>query len=639
MSFEFPEASELTNVGHLAFRLNVPVGACPKPANTAYTTLLWLRTPREYLANFSYQFLFRGDGRNSGNAGRFAITNASGVLTLGGIIVNTTGGAVSANPGTITLQPNKTYLVMVIANAANVHLIACEPGGTPLRATVADTALFTTALNGDAWSSIGGGNHSTLRAHPGPMEEFCMWTGAFPETGGVPDETLIAAIASGAQDLAAMPAPLTPVFRYRLQNQTDLADASVAAKGNLTASNEDASVGKDGFTAGPMRPVSLMPRVQADQISQAIFGTPGDIATAFATVRTPSGTYSGITPTAIQARLLDRTGAVVKDWTVVDAAPSGGTFAAGNLTGIPMTAGFLRCEIRAMNGGAVVAGPVPVWGRRGAGFSIQSSAQSQLQQLFLNNSASVAMPANTYAVVHRQEGFDAGVLRSFVMSATLAQTRGATLGIRQAIIEINAKFPQIPVQIATVCQEGTAITEYYGAGLHALRWAGTKAQMGFQPGEAPAPFFMVFMGHTSGAGAGYQAQLEALVAFSAAEYGTPIRYLHVPVPRYKGAGATDSGNALSQIQSRTGAYALCRAQPSMHHYMGSWSSVASGSDNDPPTSNAHPEPSARGMGRSGGMIGWAMLSAARAVPDVPVGITQAEIVGSTAVLRFGPINP
>lgn len=62
---------------------------------------------------------------------------------------------------------------------------------------------------------------------------------------------------------------------------------------------------------------------------------------------TVSGTYTNCTPSAIQARIVrDGTSTEEKTWTVIDAAPSGGTFS-GILTGIPDSAnGWVNLQVR-----------------------------------------------------------------------------------------------------------------------------------------------------------------------------------------------------------------------------------------------------------------------------------------------------
>lgn len=643
MSIRFPDSTDnTTSNGDQQVRLTLPTAAAAKGASTAYTTLFWFRTEQfNYQNNYTHVMLARLNGAASGTSGFVAVRQTGGnVVELISAVSHNSPSSFTITLPAITLAYGRSYLAMFIVNATKVFLVCCEVGGTATYTEVADTRLFDANMGTNhAWHHIGCGQAGTVKRYYGPMEEFCMWTGAFPESGGGPDLTLVQNIANGSQDLASMPAPLSARFRYRLRDATDLTDIGPNALGAMTPVNIDAPRGKVLFTQGPLRPVALRPKWQSDQISQAVWGTRGNPATAFADVRTPAGTYAGVTPTRIEARLLDAANAVVKDWTTVDPAPSGGAWVAGTLTGVPLTASFLRCEVRAMNGGAVVAGPTPVWGLRGSGFVLQTQAQSQLMYLFLNFSATTALPDGLNAIVHMQRAPAnlAQPMTSFILASASSTSLGVPLGMRQAMIEINARFPGVPIQISTVGESGTAITEYFGSGLHALRWAGQKAAMGFGAGEPVPPFFLLFMGHSSTT-SNYYNDLVSTVAFSASEFGTPIRYLHASVPRYRGAGPVTSGPGLQVADSRAGARRLCLEQPTTHHWMGSWSSVATISEGGG-GAEPHPEASARGMGRSGGMIGYALMSAAGAIPDVPVGITALRIVGSTAKIEFGAINP
>jgi len=61
----------------------------------------------------------------------------------------------------------------------------------------------------------------------------------------------------------------------------------------------------------------------------------------------------------------------------------------------------------------------------------------------------------------------------------------------------------------------------------------------------------------------------------------------------------------------------------------------SNTGNDPHSETFIPE----GQGRTGSFIALGWLMAARAVPDVPVGITAVRDQGTKAVIEFGAASP
>jgi hypothetical protein len=150
------------------------------------------------------------------------------------------------------------------------------------------------------------------------------------------------------------------------------------------------------------------------------------------------------------------------------------------------------------------------------------------------------------------------------------------------------------------------------------------------------PYMQLFYGHSSRTG-DYYAQMASVVAWSQAQFGTPVRYLHIPVSRYRGLpdGATSTSN------SRNGARQFVLDNPGLHWWSGSLPNVyttltagaESGSGSDP-----HSDGGLFGAGRIGSIIGQSVLMAARAIPDVPIGPVSGAIVGATWEIDFGPIN-
>lgn len=654
MSFQFPDVNvDQTNT--TALRLAMPTGAANKPANTAFTALAFIRTPSVFVGTFTRNILARNNGATSPNDSTFGTFGTTGAMTCtirdGGVILATTSGA--ANP--INLLPNRNYLVGLIANSGGTWLFACEPNGTPLVQALIVTAPgpFGSSFTGGGATGVFGNIGGAAGSNPwfGPLEEVCMWHGAFPEVSGAPDPAVIQALANGA-DLATFHTTvtpnLTPRFRYRLRDETDLADAA-GVTAVLVPTNENRVAGRVGYTSGPLRPTGFAPVWTIPNISQVMFGTVGDAATATTTIGTEGGTYTGITPVRIEARLLDETQAVIRNWTTVDAAPTGGTWVAkaDAFPGVLMQASYLRVEFRAIGAGEAVLASAPGYGLRGAGFSVLTGGQSQLMYYFGVGNG-VALPAGARGIVATQSGQIARttplpalsdvapVITEYMIASGSSNSRWAR-GVRQAIIEINALFPGVPVQISSVGQTGEGITAFYpgtgGNGAFALRWAAYRANLGVLQ-----PYFLGLMGHSSGSGGDYDTRLGIMVAHVESVVGVPVRKLHFETPRYWNAPTVDSPIHEAQA-SRHGQRKYCLDNPATNIWCGSWASVASISDNTAGvTVDVHPADTPEGQGRGGAMIAYALMSAARAVPDVPVGITAVRAVGATAVVEFGAIN-
>lgn len=630
MSVRLPDAN-IDRAGDQGVRFVITGGT--KAADTTAVVGFWIKAligNNPFDNSYSRQLLTRASGGTGGNDGSITINQAGDTITARW----KNGGNDILLPLSLSgLTPGNTYLALLIVNPTNVHLVACEPGQSPLVETVANTTMYSTAMTSTAFiSGFGGAGTSNSRLFYGALEELFYLNGEFPEAANVPDNTLIAAIADGSQDLDTLDVELTggvKRFRFRLLSQTDLAD-DYSLITDLVPSNISAPDGKLLLTSGPLRPVALMPNMSRDCISQAVFGTTGDVATAFATVYTEGGTYTG-SPSAIQARLLNEAGAEVVGWTVVDPDPIEGFWSPGQITNVPITTSFLRCEFRAVDGvGSQIGESVFSYGLRGAGFRVLTQAQSQLMYLW-ENGGGIALPAGMRLVVTKASS--SGV-RSTMLSTSTDNDRGAVRGMRQAAIEINTLYPGVPIEFDTVGQSGTGLQEFYTGGAHAGRWSALRDYQGIVQ-----PFYMLFMGHSE-ATTSYYNKVATVVSFYESEYASGIANLHVPVPRYYNSGSDElaGGNANAVYMSRNGARQYCIDNPVRNKWMGSWSTIKTG---EPlAASDPHPSNDDEGQGRSGGMLGWALMSACRAVVYEPFGFIEAKASGSTAIiLRLGPINP
>lgn len=683
MSVRFPWTSA-TDAAALSFRLDLPASSSnQKVANLAYTTIFFFRTPpfNNQAGNVgplpmsgNPVLLAKAGGNTGGGDGFINLTHQGTTLNC---TIRRSAGVNIFPSSSITLELNKQYMGILIGNPSNRHLVVCEVGQSPLTpVTYAGSEMFVADLaTNRAWASIGGASSATA-GYYNTLEEVCMWTGVFPESAGVPDLTLIANLASGVQSLDGLHTLLDSglgtvsnrKFRYRLRDETDLTNQWVAE--SLTEVNKDRAAGRVLHPSGPILPTLIMPSRARDFISQATFVTPGNASTATADVRIEGGSYTGLATMAkVQVRLLNEvTRAVIRDWIdMPTTAPlsGSGTWSGATFTSVPMTNAYMYAEFRALNGSdAVIAGPVPSYALRGVGFSLVAQAQSQLNQLTVLGNG-VPLTLGTRAIVCLTDGnalipadpnqpsenikpATTPALGNYVLSSACSVNLGARLGIRALINEINAAHPGVPIQYTNMAVSGTSLPQFYGAGPISGRWSAVRDLF-----VVVQPFFQFHLGHSSPPSSGTtQFHLGELIAWTKANFGTALKYLHAPVPRYRDIGT--SPNATFTANSRNGARAYVDANPSENLWMGSWSPVytrigtgaATGATTGPTDAEAtsgsepHSEYSLlQGQGRTGSFMGISVLMAARAIPDEPVGMVSSTPVNPTTVrLNFGRAN-
>ncbi|MCW3784529.1 hypothetical protein [Defluviimonas salinarum] len=614
-----------------AVRLDAPTVACEKPASVACVYGLWVRPPSSpFVNNRSHTFLGQQGGGTGGNDGyvRFA---DQGMTTIEALVKDGGTTRFSASVALGAAACGKAFLVMVIVANGYSYLAVCEPGGAAMVGTHAGADLYARNLTGTKYlfNRIG----SALdKGFYGEVENAFFLHGSFPGAStGAPDTTLIQNIASGAQDLDTLHTLLTggsQRFRYTLANDADLADAWGVA-GALTPQLINAPTGFRLRPGGPLRPVALRPAHTRTHVSQAQFPTPGSAAGATARIRTEGGIYAGITPAAIEARLVKDDGAELLGWTTVDAAPAGGAWAAGELTGVPLTVGFLRLEFRAVDGGGLQVGPaVSSHGLRGTGFSLITSGQSQHMHLWEVGASSISLPAGINLAVTRQKGVTvpAGTTEDCLLSSGDPVTVRLAWGMRQAAVELNTRFPGIPVQFATVGESGQDVTEWQPGGAYANRWGWLRDHVGMVQDH-----YLVLYGHSNPTPA-YLDALNAMIPHAEASLGQSKRVIMCPTARYSLAGTNNAG----PVYARNAMWDWVQANPARGHWGGSWAVVHT--SESAVSADPHPGVTAEGQGRSGALIAWAVMMAARAAEDVPLAIKSAEAAGTSVTLRIGPVN-
>lgn len=626
MSIYFPECNAQTQGSAGAVWVNFPAGASFKPANRACVTGLWVETPANgYEQNVTYNILSKSGGYTGGNDGYLRLNQAGTTLTL--LLKNASTTYLSTSVTGIPAASR--FLVLVIVNPTNYHLVVCVPGSAPIVSTVASATTYAVNFSAvDFWGRIGVGNAATY-GHYGPIEEAFFLLGEFPETAGIPDDTLIRNIADGTQDLATLDAQLTGTvakkWRYRMQQQDDLSDAYAIA-GSLTAINT--TTDKILLSGGPLRPRNLRPTPCLALASQVTFGTVGNTSTAFADIKVEGGTYSGITPAKIQARLRKEDGTVLSgfDWTDIDAAPTGGNWVGGQFSAVPLTAGWLTCDFRAVDGGGTQLGDITSsHGWKGAGFNVLFESQSQGSYLFDTGNGK-AIPASLRAqMIHTSStgtNWRAKKLSNLNGNARIAR------GMRQFAIEVNTLFPGVPVSLSTVGVQGSSLSAWAPGGAFENMWADFKAFVGlWQPGP------LYFIGHSNPT-ANYETVLGSVIGLAETDVGAFTGHLFGGTARYAqsgtGASHTDSLNA------REGSRDRVANNPTTDWWAAHPQVVKSDSNDNGP----HPMDADVGHGRHGALLAWGLMGWCRAVEDEPITLTTAtKISGGTVVrLGFGPVN-
>lgn len=616
----------LTGVG--ATRLVPPSGAFAKPANTACVFGFWFMMPEQgFDSNYAYTLMAKQSAATGAQDG-FIKVSQSGNITFylsetSALIPSQTCGV--ASPGVPTFA-------MIMIGPTETWISTCPVGGTPTVTVIASAAPYAAALvtrplfNGICSSATGGGQNAF---YGGSIENIFFLHGSIPAVGGSPDTTLIQNIANGVQSIDTLDALLTGGVKrcwYRLRSTGDFGD-NWSVMGDLTVANESATTGRQNLAGRPLRPATLRP-VPSFGISQCEFGTPGDASTAFARIPVAAGTYVGIAPAAIQARLRRDDGTALVGWTTVDAAPAGGSWASGWIENVPMTVGYLALDIRAVDGAGAQIGDYVSGGVRGAGFHIIGWAQSQFAQL-LDNGGGIALPDGIRYLVTKVS--ESGASR-FYLGSTSSSSRAATLGMRQMAIEINTLFPGVPIQMSSLAQAGRPVQDWISGGPFGGRFAILAAALGPIP-----PHILLPMGHSSSADTNYRTYFEQVLANAHASLGDPLIYCLVPVPRYKVAGATMTGNALQTAASRNAMREWHEANRSISYWGGGTSIVYSTNEPDA-GSDPHPGDTNFGQGRTGAIIAWRAMEAVRAVQSESVGIVSGAFDGNDLVLTIGRIS-
>lgn len=627
MSIHLPE-SNAQSQGNTSngVALGFPAGASFKPASRGFVVGIWVEIPAAgYENTVNYNILTRGTGGTSGNDGYIRFNQAASQLSTnfrnGGtqLLTATTLTKASGN------WKGKKILIMLIQTAANAHLVVCEPGQSPEYTTAASTGIYTTNLSAsDCWSRIGPGN-STSYGHYGPVEEAFFILGEFPETSNVPDTTLIAAIAAGTQSLDTLHSSMangTKKWRYRMLQQDTLTDAFGLA-GNLNPINTDAN--KVLLSGGPLRPNTMTPTYARRMASQVVFGTAGDSSTARANIVIPGGTYSGISPSRIEARLRKEDGSVLVAYQTVDAAPSAGAWQPGVFSNVPGTAGWLTIDYRAVDSLGVQLGDlISSYQIVGAGFCLFKQSQSQ-GYFFEGQGTGLVAPTDVrFCATFLGSAGALPFLHKTIMPGNTAArlARGAV----QCAIELHTLYPKWPISWGSISITGQSLQSYLYSGANIATWGNFKSFMG-----VIQPFYLYLYGHSSQSGStvsSYTTYLGDAVAKCISDVATPIKTLHGQTARYADAVAGNDGLQVRTVrEAQRNRVAL---NPTTDYLAGSFHHLKCDSNDTGP----HPIDGNTGQGRGGAQIAWGIMACCRAVEDQPLTITAATLLSGGTVLEL-----
>ena len=608
--------------------LGIPSGASQKPASRGFIVGVWVEVPASgYENTVNYNILTRGGGVTSGNDGYIRFNQAASQLSTN----FRSGGTQLLTATTLTKASGnwkgKKILIGLIQTAANAHLFVCEPGSSPEYVTAASTGIYTTNLSAsDCWSRIGPGN-STSYGHYGPVEEAFFILGEFPETSNVPDTTLIAAIAAGTQSLDTLHSSMangTKKWRYRMLQQDTLSDAFGLAA-NLNPINTDAN--KVLLSGGPLRPNTLTPTYARRMASQVTFGTAGVAATAFANITIPGGTYSGISPAAIKARLRKEDGSVLSAYQVVDAAPSGGTWQPSTFTNVPGTAGWLTIDYMAVDGSGTQLGDiVSSYQIVGAGFCLFKQSQSQGYFFEGQGTGAVAPTDVRFCVTFLGSAGALPFMHKTLMPGNTAARMAK--GAVQCAVELHTLYPKWPISWGSISITGQSLQSYLYSGANIATWGNFKSFMG-----VIQPFYLYLYGHSSQSGttvSAYQTYLGDALAKCIADVATPIKTLHGQTARYADASNAGGSDGVQVRTVRDAQRARVAANPTTDYLAGSFHHLKCDSNDTGP----HPIDGNTGQGRGGAQIAWGVMACCRAVEDQPLTITAATLLSGGTVLEL-----
>lgn len=629
MSILLPHINDNAGGVYPPMRLALPSAAAQKPAGQAAVLGFWMQTPPHgFKSNTPHTVVAGAGGVTGGNDTFIRLDQTTAPTTM---TCTLRRGGVNRFDETVPIPGlGMKFLVLLIINPTATHLVTCEPGQSPNVITSANSDAY----DGN-WSSvpmfdgIGCGSSPSCKAYGGLIEELFMCFGEFPETGGAPQTALIQNIANGSQDIDALTSQLTGGsrrFRYRMLDKSDLAD-SFGVAGDLTTVNESAENGFILRTGGDLRPRVLRPNTTSHHVSQAVFGTAGDVSTAYADVTVEGGAYSGVSPDAIQARLLSSAGAEVVGWTVVDANPANGTWAESTLSDVPMTTGMLELQFRAVDdAGSQIGEIVRSDGLRGVGFSVLMQGQSQLMYMW-GADAGLRLPTNVTPLVTKHT--ESGTEEAFLGTGESNITYYITRGMAQLCAEIATLYPGYPIHISTVGQSGRSLEEWNTGGPYVGRWAGISNFWGVK-----FPYYLLWMGHSNNSTSigGYRADLEGTVGQAEVALGAPVRHVIAPTARY--AQAAEGGSFVAVSENRQAQRDWFEDNKSRAWLIGSMSHIVCETGDLGP----HPNDTDAGQGRSGAMLAWGLLTACRAVADQPLEIASATDLGDSVELRLGATN-
>ncbi|MEM7710376.1 MAG: hypothetical protein AAF264_06425, partial [Pseudomonadota bacterium] len=579
------------------------------------------------------------------------------------------GGAGAWDSGQqFALRAGRRYLLLwcIIANVP--HLSVCEVGGVAEQFTNGtNISSVLSGFNGaPLFEVIGGARHTTAgdsveRGYVGEISDVFALAGTFPNTGGTPSGANIETLARGVltPDALADAIGAQRISYYPLTTPETLDNAwnGVAGASGAPALSIVGHAPDSGhylLRGDQLRPSGIAPAPAGDLLSDpGPMPTTGDITSWRGDVAIQGGTFdAGLlsgTLSDVEARLVHEDGAAVAgaDWTVIDAAPSGGVFSGHVFAGLTPTPGWWQAEYRARDAGGTVLATATASALRGVGPVVVFQSQSQGVHLFDSEAEAGVFGmggtpgAGTRMAVSEltDELGGADELRLYTRLPCAGQrAQNTPRGVSVIADEWNARFPGYPIQIVKFCTPGHALAAYANdldttdngqPGSDGFRivsgWLQTMADQFVL--SLSGRHIRLHYGHSADSQTGYDTKLDDLQGRMDAILGPSLRDVHVPVQRNLATPGT-------QIPKRQVVYdrALGDARSVVLAHAGDVS--VQGDDIHPATaSDAIGE---KGVPRAALQIGWGILFAHGAVEGAPVILTDAaRVSGTTATLTFG----
>lgn len=649
MSIRFPDVhqSEAYTVDP-AVKLAVPADTFPKPTGDMFFGFFF-RVPSYWWHNSPANIVTAAGGSTGGNDHHFSVVANPDAGEYSFQCRCARGGQVLINSTSdLTVRAGTAYFGGLIIINQKPTLFVCEPGGSASVFTGAAAAAYMAIGTGQFCETFGHNTGTANSPWPGHLADVAMIEGTFPNTADVPTASVIEAIAAGTTTYDALATTMSGTKKswYPLANQSDLSDAWGNST-DLTTSGENAADGHVLLRGDQLRPNGLAPTFIVDCVSNATWGTAGDIATATADIVIPGGTYDAAlisgTPDAVEARLVDQDSTEVVGWTEIDGSLSGGTFSGHTFSSRPASpARWLQAEYRIVDSGDAELVRSPAGALRGVGICVLLQGQSQVEFL-MGSGETLNVLAGTRAIITRNWPEKAVPVTGNTVQCALVSPGDDPShsydwgdGIVQFFREIHNRHDGLPVQVVDIAISGHSLSQY--ANNDDTEGVGAPGSDGFRlisgPGQvdtignllpAPLAYVTAMFGHSNEAAVGYDTSIDGAVARWEGVLGAAQKTIQCPVQR------NPSATGSVQQDKREKQWDWVQANSSLRSWGLNFNNIYT-------VDGVHPDSGdAKGVIRSGAQLAWAVMmgAGATAVPNIQLRSATLKAGGTECDLTFG----